>query len=108
MPNFEHAFIGIKKLENYCLNPIHPVGKNKAFVFKSALGFTDKDAKLLKEAILKGLNDGEISLGKEDQYGKRYIVDVEIRNLNQEAVVRTAWIIKHDEDFPRLTTCYVK
>ncbi len=43
-----------------------------------------------------------------DEYGKRFYVDVNIRNLNQEATVRTAWIILTNENFPRLVSCYVK
>lgn len=108
LPNSSRAFIAIEKLADYCLNPFHPVGKDKAVVFESALGLTDRDANFLKKAILDAISESRATLGKEDQYGKRYTVDVKIRNLNKEATVRTGWIIRKDEDFPRLTTCYVK
>jgi hypothetical protein len=39
LPNYRNAVIPREKLEGYVLNPMHPVGKNKAIVFKSALGF---------------------------------------------------------------------
>ena len=108
LPNYQEAFIAIEKLRDYCLNPFHPIGKDKAVVFKSALKFTSQDTYLLQEAIHRGLSKSEAIPGKKDQYGKRYIVDIKIRNLDKEAVVRTGWIIKKGEDFPRLTTCYVK
>ena len=108
LPNYEQAFIAIEKLADYCLNPFHPVGKDKAIVFKSALGLTDQDASFLEEAILNALPESESVIEREDQYGKRYTVDIKIRNLEKEAMVRTGWIIKKDEDFPRLTTCYIK
>ncbi len=108
LPNYGKAFIAIEKLTDYCLNSLHPVGKDKAIVFKSALGLTDQDADYLKEAILKALSKYKASIMREDQYGKRYTVDVKIRNLEKEAIVRTGWLIKKDEDFPRLTTCYIK
>ena len=108
LPNYEKAFIAIEKLADYCLNPFHPIGKDKALVFKSALGLTNQDADYLKEAILNALPKHKASIMREDQYGKRYTVDVKICNLEKEAMVRTGWIVKKDEDFPRLTTCYIK
>ena len=108
LPNYKQAFIAIEKLKGYCLNPFHPVGKDKATIFRSILGLTDQDADSLRRMIIKKLPESEAMLGREDQYGKRYTVDMKIRNLDKEAVIRTAWIIKKSEDFPRLTTCYVK
>ena len=43
LPNYQKAVIRQDKTEGYVLNPIHPVGKHKAIVFKSALGFTQTD-----------------------------------------------------------------
>ena len=108
LPNHSQASVAIEKLKDYCLNPFHPVGKDKALVFRSALGLTDQDADYLKRMIIEKLPESEAVLEKEDQYGKRYTVDMKIRNLDKEAVVRTGWIIKKSETFPRLTTCYVK
>ena len=108
LPNHQQAFIATEKLKDYCLNPFHPVGKDKAIVFKSALELTTQDADFLKEAILKALPKSEAISEREDQYGKRYTVDIKIRNLDKEATIRTGWIIKKSESFPRLTTCYVK
>lgn len=39
LPNYEKATISRQKIERYVLDPTHSVGKNKAVVFKSALGF---------------------------------------------------------------------
>ncbi len=108
LPDHERAFVAIEKLKDYCLNSFHPVGKDKAIVFKSALGLTDQDADFLNRAIFEKLSESEATLGREDQYGKRYIVDMKIRNLDKESIIRTGWIIKKGESFPRLTTCYVK
>jgi hypothetical protein len=108
LPNCKQAFIAIEKLSEYCLNPFHPVGKDKAMVFKSVLNLTGQDADFLKDAILYGLTGNEAVSGRQDRYGKRYTVDIKIRNLDLEAMIRTAWIIKTDENFPRLITCYIK
>lgn len=77
-------------------------------VFKSALNLTQQDADFLKNVILKGLARNDALAGIRDRYGKRYTVDIKIRNLDLEAMIRTAWIIKTDENFPRLITCYIK
>jgi hypothetical protein len=108
LPNNKRAFIAIEKLRDYCLNPFHPVGKDKAIIFRLALGLTDQDADFLMKAIMKKLPESKATAGKEDQYGKRYTVDMKIRNLDKEAAIRTGWIVKTSENFPRLTTCYVK
>ncbi len=46
-------------------------------------------------------------LGDEDAFGKRYVLDFEVRGPKGPARVRSAWIIRDHEDFPRLATCYV-
>ena len=108
LPNFKNAFIGIEKLTEYCLNENHPYGKEKAFVFKAVLGIEIKDAFLLKEAIIKGLSQNYSTKRDEDEYGKRYTVIMKIRIFDKEATVVTGWIIKNEEDFPRLTSCYIQ
>ena len=52
LPNYKEAVIPPEKLEKYALDPTHPVGKNKAIVFKSALGFDQSNWQLLAETIL--------------------------------------------------------
>jgi uncharacterized protein DUF6883 len=107
LPGAERAFINIKKLSEYVLNPEDPRGRHKARVFQSVLGITLKDAESLQRAILEAVPEGECTMGELDYYGQRYTVDCRIMYGAAEAVVRTGWIVRHDEDFPRLTTCYV-
>jgi hypothetical protein len=40
-------------------------------------------------------------------YGNLYNMDFDLTYLERTATIRTAWIIKNEEDFPRLTTCFV-
>ena len=44
IPNAENAMVDIRKLRDYCMNPLHPEGKHKARLFAAALGMTDADA----------------------------------------------------------------
>jgi hypothetical protein len=68
---------------------------------------TTDDAEELKEKLLAAAREEDAVESEADAYGRRYIVDFAIRRSGLMAVVRSAWIIKAGEDFPRLTSCYV-
>jgi hypothetical protein len=51
LPNAERAVVDIRKLRDYCLNPLHEEGKHKARLFMAALGMTDKDADGLRALL---------------------------------------------------------
>ncbi len=108
LENYLNAFINPEKLTAYCLNELHPFGKQKALVFKSVLGITSKNALLFIEAIKVGLAQNECIKKEQDNYGKRFSVAMKICIFEKEAVVTTAWIFRTDENFPRLTSCYIK
>ncbi len=62
LPNGELAIIDRRKLEEYCLNPHQPRGRNKARVFASiAVGQTN--AEVLREALLAAARNAEAQLG---------------------------------------------
>ena len=89
------------------MNPIHPRGKHKARVFQSLLGINQDDAEILKEKILESVANNDCLVGESDVYGIRYSVDMQIDVMGRNAPVRTTWIIKNKEGFPRLTSCYI-
>ena len=41
------------------------------------------------------------------EYGQLYVLDFPVQGPRGEAMVRSGWIIRQGEDFPRLTSCYV-
>jgi len=111
LPNAENAVVDIAKLRNYCLNPNHPEGKHKARVFKAKLGIGVNDAERLRELILEAVLTAEATEQKSTVYGRRFIVEFEVswpegKFILSTALVRTGWIIRNDEDIPRLTTCF--
>ncbi len=108
LPNADKAFIEIKKLTEYVLDPNEPRGKHKARVMKSALGFTIENAGTLAETLLNAILENDCEIRELDFYGQRYTVDCKITTDVGEAIVRSNWIIRRGEDFPRLTTCFVK
>src|SRR3982750_538931 len=108
LPDGERAIVDIRKLRDYILNSDSLRGKNKARVFASALGLSAADALELREKLLQAARTGEAQLGELDIYGQRYTIDFEMKTEAGRAIVRSGWIILHDETMPRLTTCYVK
>ena len=107
LPNAEHAVVDVRKLREYCLSAEHPRGRHKARLFSEALGFTADHAEQLQSALLEIARTGDaISVGRDD-YGQRYAVDSRIQGASGMATVRSLWMIRRGENFPRLITCYV-
>src|SRR5438105_964759 len=108
LPNAERAVVDLSKLRDYSLNPDHEVGKHKARVFRAALGLTIDDAAWLRTEVLNAAHEADASPGPASPFGTKYVIDVVMTREEKSALVRTAWIIEHGTDFPRLTSCYVK
>ncbi len=108
LPNGDRAMVDIRKLREYCLSTTHRRGRHKARVFEGALGLTARDAEVLRTALLQAARTGDtVKSGEHDSHGRRYILDFPWTWLGRQATIRSAWIIRPNEDFPRLTSCYV-
>jgi len=105
VPNAERAVVDIRKLRDYCLNPLHDEGKHKARLF-TAIGITANEAEELQRILLQTIKTTEARLGRRDDYGQRYVVDFPLNWYGKEAIIRSGWIIEHGMETPRLTTCY--
>ena len=109
LPNFQNAHIDPNKVSGYALNQNHPVGANKARVFDRALGFNQSNANQLTQQVKQQLPRSEAVMGRSDQFGQRFTVDMQITGPNgNTATVRTGWIIDTGSNAPRLTTMYVR
>ncbi len=107
LPNAGRAIVDIAKLRDYCLNPQHPRGRHKARVFASALGITAKHAEILRDALLDAAFSEDAVPGEHDAFGARYVLDFEMHGPSGRASIRSSWIVRLGETFPRLTSCYV-
>ena len=107
LPHSGRAIVHIDKLVDYCLNPEHPSGKHKARVFKSSLNLGLEDAETLRTTLLDVVHREIAIPTKRNAYGQKYIIDFEMSHLGQTAEVRTVWIVRDNENFPRFVTCYV-
>ena len=106
-PNAEQAFVDVRKLRQYCFNTEHPRGQHKARVFKRTLGWTADQAEDVRRRILEVALHGDARFLGADDYGQRYALDFAVQGVNGMVTVRSLWIIRHAEDFPRFTSCYV-
>jgi hypothetical protein len=108
LPGALRAVIDPHKLEDYSLSNEHPRGKHKARVFLATLGVSAEDAAELDRVIKWAVTKEECIRGESDRFGERYIVDFLWTRRDRSATVRTTWIVRAGEDFPRLTSCYVR
>jgi hypothetical protein len=107
LPNGDRAFVDIRKTRDYCLNPEHPRGRHKARAFQAALGFRAEHAEVLAQALLRAAREQDATVVGDDEFGQRFMIECAVRGPRGIGQVRSFWIIRRGEDFPRLVTCYV-
>lgn len=107
LPGAEFAIVDIAKLREYCLDQAHPRGRHKARVFAAALNLLQPDAEFLRNELLRAAREVDAGEGLADQYGQRYFLDFELARNDRRATVRSLWIIRTGEAYPRLTSCFV-
>ena len=107
LPNGQHCDLGTK-LEDYSLNPLHREGRHKARVFASALGITQANADVLGAAIRSAAVSSDAAEARGDNgFGEVFNLRFTMTTSRGSATVLTGWIVLHNEDFPRLTTCFI-
>lgn len=106
IPYAENAVVDVRKLRDYCLNPDHRKGRDKARVFASALSMTAKDAESLRLILLEKVRTEVAVPGLRDEFGQRYRVDFTLEWQDRRARIRSGWILEHGSEIPRLTTCF--
>lgn len=98
-----------RKLTKYALNPEHPLGSHKAYIFERTLGFTLDNYEVLLEQIKRAALSAEAHLKRTDAHGSHYTIDLKVTGLEgQSATVRTGWLVPPNSNEARLTTLYVR
>ena len=86
----------------------HREGRHKARVFESALGITAGTADVLRRALLEAAVASDHAKARADSgFGNVYILRFPLSTAKGTAIVLSVWIVRHGEDFPRLSTCYI-
>ena len=99
-----------EKVQQYCLNEEHKIGKHKAYLFRSLLGITQENADVLTHAIVKAIFDARndaVFIG-ETEYCKRYNLRFQFENDIGTAVILTAWCLPINGNVPHLVTAYIQ
>jgi hypothetical protein len=106
MPNADQAVVDDDKLSAYLLNVQHPLGGPKARFFMR-FGFAATEPQTLREALLRHGRTHETAGVVQRPHGMVYLVEGPIGSPDERTPwVRTAWMIRPGEDFPRLVTAY--
>ncbi|MBN8564853.1 MAG: hypothetical protein J0L70_30430 [Leptolyngbya sp. UWPOB_LEPTO1] len=115
LPNPDQALISFEKLEGYSLNPNHAEGYHKAVVCQSALDIGVAEADEVRDALrqatlavsaLQRATQDVIPI-EQNAYSQKYRLDFERVRSEKQATLRSVWIVRQNEYFPRLVTCYV-
>jgi hypothetical protein len=107
LPEFDALILDVAKLTAYSLNAHHPRGRNKARVFKSALGIDHRDAAWLRQALLDAVPDAQAYPAGTSEFGPRWRVNVEIARQDRRVVVASIWIMDTGSRNLRLLTCWI-
>lgn len=107
LKNAHRALIDERKLVEYMLNPAHPRGRDKARLFKAALGYDRARSAHLIEEMRRAILTHEAVFLRRDQHGRHYRVDLILAGPAGTAHVRTGWIYDRGSDVPRLSTAFV-
>jgi hypothetical protein len=107
LPNGHLAVVDIRKIEDYCLSPSHQRGRHKAQVFLEVLGLTRADAQWLRDRLLMAAASADAVLVTRDAWGEQWRVDARMTRQGRSVVVRSNWIIRTDESFPRFVSGWV-
>lgn len=69
LPDAHRAIVDPEKLRDYVLSPDHEHGRHKARVFRSALGIDRDNWDYLREQIVTGIVDADVSEVSPDATG---------------------------------------
>ena len=102
----DRAVVDPAKIRDYLLAAAHPVGRFKARFFV-ALGYASDRWERLRDDILTVGRSGDVSGETATPYGSKFEVEGILTGPSgRSATVRTVWIIRTGEDFPRLVTVF--
>jgi hypothetical protein len=77
-------------------------------VFSAALGLTQRDASLVRAALLQAAVTRDARLTTRDSFGQRYEIDFPIENGDKSATIVSAWLLPIDGGPPRMLTLFVR
>ena len=106
LPNAERAVVPKTKITRYLLDLNHKKGGPKAKFFLGH-GYSLANWEMLKRDLLWHAMEYEVDHTVLTSHGLKYIIDGRLKlPSGQMHLLRTVWIIRTDEDFPRLVIAH--
>lgn len=104
LPNAHRAFVDPRKVRDYLLSLEHREGRYKAAFFFN-LGYSRRRWARLHSDLIELGQRADAMTGERTPYGQKYItIGLLTGASGRQAEVSAVWIVKRDEDFPRLVT----
>ncbi|WP_347272574.1 DUF6883 domain-containing protein [Leptolyngbya sp. FACHB-17] len=66
-----------------------------------------EEAEELRSALRQALATQDAIPVSHNSYGQKYRIDIEMTRSDKQAIIRNIWIVRDNENFPRLVPCYV-
>lgn len=106
LPQAESAVVPRNKVENYLLDPAHPIGGGKARFFER-FGFQREHWTLLAGALRQHVGGNDVAEVIEDRDGTTYLIEGPIDTPSgRRPHIRSVWLIETGELAPRLISAY--
>ena len=106
LPNAENAYVAPEKLSDYLLSEAHDEGGPKSKFFRG-VGFAEAMADSLSQSLKAIASGFEVLSETPTEHGMKYVVDGSLLSPTGQTVrVRTVWMVRTEEDFPRFVTAY--
>ena len=105
LPNSISASTIQEKIQGYFLNSNHPVGKHKARVLNSVLGYHYENWEELSNKMFDAIQTASVKKVVVAVYGTKYKVPITIiGKKNKSMVLNTVWQIDKGTNIPRFIT----
>lgn len=105
LPNALFAATTQQKIQGYLLNNNHPVGKHKARVINSVLGYHYENWQELSDKIYNSVQSAFVSKFESTRYETKYTTPLLITGKkNKSMVLNATWQIDKGKSIPRLIT----
>lgn len=106
LPAANRAIVDEAKVRDYLLSLEHPVGRYKAAFF-GQLGYSHGDWKRLREDIVSLARRADAEAVELTEYGQKYLTRGILTGPGgNSAEIVAVWLIRPDENLPRLVTAY--
>ena len=103
LPEADRVQIDLRKVSDYVLSPMHPVGRFKARVFR-ALGFDQSNLDAFVAEVRRIAAEGDVAEVEDFEFGRKYTVPGELKGPRGAARVVTVWMQAVGRDDVRLVT----